>query len=133
MVSSSTCSAATTAAAWEARQDRGISLIQSRGASIVGFQELQPNQFRRWRGRMPGWGFFPGESQGFKGTPTNLVWNSGVWSFVEGYTFGIPRPDGTRPQPAVSCATRPRASRSGSSTSSPHLLEGGCATGPGDG
>ncbi len=78
--------------------------ITSRGASIVGFSEIQRDQLSVFRRNAPGYGVYPGESLGSAGVPTTLAWNTGVWSLKEAWTFNIPFSGQIRPAPVVRLA-----------------------------
>jgi hypothetical protein len=78
-------------------------LLNSRGVDVVGFQELQRDQFRTFLGATGG-GFavYPGESAGPLGIENSLAWRRSEWTALELNTIPIPYFDGRlRPMPYV--------------------------------
>lgn len=84
------------------RMEWADNLIQERGASLVGFQELQPDQagsfIARTRGR---WALYPGNTMGYSPTPQSVGWDQTVWKVVAKTTYKVPYMEGLRPQPIV--------------------------------
>ncbi len=78
-------------------------LLDSRGVDVVGFQEMQRDQFRTFLGATGG-GFavYPGESAGPLGIENSLAWRRSEWTALELNTIPIPYFDGRlRPMPYV--------------------------------
>lgn len=76
-------------------------LLLNRGASIVGFSEIQRDQLSVFQRNAPGFGVYPGAVAGPRGVPQTLAWNTAVWELQEAYTFSIPFSGQIRPQPVV--------------------------------
>jgi endonuclease/exonuclease/phosphatase family metal-dependent hydrolase len=79
-------------------------LIGSYGSDIVGFGELQPDQYAAMAALMSGpsgYTFYPGTSLGRAGVPTNVMWRSAVWEATWQGSVTIPFMDSSRPMPIV--------------------------------
>lgn len=76
-------------------------VINSRGLDVVGFSELQADQYAVLGRDLPGHTFFPGTSQGRAAIPTNLMWRSDRFALVQGATFPIRFVGQTRLMPYV--------------------------------
>lgn len=78
-------------------------LLNARGVDVVGFQELQRDQFRTFLGATGGgWAAYPGEAAGPLGIENSLAWRRSEWTALELHTIPIPYFDGRlRPMPYV--------------------------------
>lgn len=76
-------------------------LIASYGSDVVGFGELQADQYAAMTRAAPGFSFYPGTSLGQAGLPTNVMWRSDVWESTYQTSVTIPFMDSTRPMPIV--------------------------------
>ena len=77
--------------------------MNARGVDVVGFQEMQRDQFRTFLGATGG-GFavHPGESAGPLGIENSLAWRRSEWTALSLNTIQIPYFDGRlRPMPYV--------------------------------
>lgn len=79
-------------------------MLLGRGASIIGFSEIQTDQLNVFRNNAPGFGVYPGTSLGGGGVPQTVAWNTAVWSLVEATQIYIPFSGQVRPQPVVKLA-----------------------------
>jgi hypothetical protein len=79
------------------------SLLNHHGVDVVGFQELQGDQYRAFVGATGGgWGVYPGTAAGPLGIENSLAWRRSEWTLVESHTIQIPYFDGRlRPMPYV--------------------------------
>ena len=80
-------------------------MLLARGASIIGFSEIQRDQLAVFTNNAPSYGVYPGDSVGSGGIPTTLAWDTGVWSLVEAHTVTIPFSGQLRPAPVVKLAS----------------------------
>lgn len=65
--------------------------INNRGLSIVGFQEMQPIQYRQFRSHVgDNWGVWPGDALRDRDTPNSLGWDKSVWTALRKETVAIP-------------------------------------------
>lgn len=79
-----------------------VNLLNSYGVDVVGLQELQRVQFDMFRGRMPGWGVYPGLDAGPLGIENSIAWNASMFDLVEAYTITVPYFGGRpRPMPVI--------------------------------
>jgi len=76
-------------------------LIASYGSDVVGFGELQVDQYAAMALAAPGFSFYPGTSLGQAGVPTNVMWKTDVWESTYQTSVTIPFMDSTRPMPVV--------------------------------
>lgn len=78
-------------------------LLDARGVDVVGFQELQRDQFRSFVGATGGgFGVYPGESAGPLGIENSLAWRLSEWTALDLNVIQIPYFDGRlRPMPYV--------------------------------
>jgi len=78
-------------------------LLNARGVDVVGFQEMQRDQFRTFLGATGGgWGVYPGESAGPLGIENSLAWRRAEWTALDLNVIQIPYFDGRlRPMPYV--------------------------------
>ncbi|MEO5851940.1 MAG: endonuclease/exonuclease/phosphatase family protein [Nocardioides sp.] len=76
-------------------------LVASYGSDVVGFGELQADQYAEMTQAAPGFSFYPGTSLGQAGVPTNLMWRTDVWESTYQTSVTIPFVDSTRPMPIV--------------------------------
>ena len=70
-------------------------------SDVVGFSELQSDQYAVLAAASPGFAFYPGTALGQAGVPTNLMWRDDVWESTWQSHVTIPFMDGTRPMPVV--------------------------------
>ncbi len=78
-----------------------VGLLASYGSDVVGFSELQDDQYAVLAAASPGFSFYPGTTLGQAGVPTNLMWRDDVWESTWQSHVTIPFMDGTRPMPVV--------------------------------
>lgn len=84
------------------RAEWATDIIEDYGSSIVGFQEIQPDQLGAVlkilgnRARA-----YPGLNRGARAVWTSMIWNPSVWAFVGAETYKIPFLKAERPQPIV--------------------------------
>jgi endonuclease/exonuclease/phosphatase family metal-dependent hydrolase len=77
-------------------------VIHSDRADIVGFQELETPQYRKFAQLMPSWSMWPTAALGTQATANTIVWSSSVWTAVVRTTFRAPYFHGTlQPRPLV--------------------------------
>ena len=76
-------------------------LIASYGSDIVGFGEMQADQYAAMTAAAPGYTFYPGTSLGRAGVPTNVMWKTDVWESTYQTSVTIPFMDSSRPMPIV--------------------------------
>ncbi len=79
-------------------------MLVGRGASIIGFSEIQGDQLGVFLNNAPGYDVYPGTSLGSAGIPTTVAWNTAVWELVEAQVIYIPFSGQRRPQPVVKLA-----------------------------
>ena len=79
-------------------------MLVGRGASIIGFSEIQGDQLGVFLNNAPGYDVYPGTSLGSAGVPTTVAWNTAVWELVEAQVIYIPFSGQRRPQPVVKLA-----------------------------
>lgn len=79
-------------------------LLVSRGASIIGFSEIQADQLGVFTNNAPSYDVYPGTSLGSAGIPTSVAWDTRVWRLVEASTLTIPFSGQQRPSPVVRLA-----------------------------
>ena len=84
------------------RVEWGRQILGAKDASLVGTQELQPDQYLALNHAASGqYGFYPGSAYGYPGTPQSLMWRKSDWKLVWKHTISIPFVGGWRPQPVV--------------------------------
>jgi len=83
------------------RTERAAGLIASYGSDVVGFSEMQPDQYVVMTRAAPGYTFYPGTTLGRAGVPTNVMWRTDVWESTFQSSVSIPFMDSTRPMPIV--------------------------------
>ncbi|MBA2956375.1 cutinase family protein [Nocardioides sp. MAH-18] len=85
------------------RSEWASSLITSRDGSLVGLQEIQPDQVTSLNAATEGrYTFFPGTSMGYAGAPQSIMWRTADWTPVWTDTVTIPfMRNQPRPQPVV--------------------------------
>ena len=93
--------AASEFAAGTTRIGWAVELLAAYGSDIVGFSELQSDQYAVLAAASPGFVFYPGTTLGQAGVPTNLMWRDDVWEATWQSHVTIPFMDGTRPMPVV--------------------------------
>lgn len=79
-------------------------MLLGRGASIIGFSEIQADQLGVFRNNAPAYDVYPGTALGGKGIPQTVAWNTAVWTLVEARAIYIPFSGQVRPQPVVRLA-----------------------------
>ena len=93
--------AASEFAAGTTRIGWAVELLAAYQSDIVGFSELQSDQYAVLAAASPGFAFYPGTTLGQAGVPTNLMWRDDVWESTWQSHVTIPFMDGTRPMPVV--------------------------------
>jgi alpha-tubulin suppressor-like RCC1 family protein/endonuclease/exonuclease/phosphatase family metal-dependent hydrolase len=85
------------------RSEWASSLIATRDGSLVGLQEIQPDQVTSLNTATDGrYTFFPGTSMGYAGAPQSVMWRTADWTPVWTDTVTIPfMRNQPRPQPVV--------------------------------
>jgi len=83
------------------RASTATQMLLSRGASIIGFSEIQRDQLGVFTRNAPAFGVYPGDAAGSQGVPQSLAWDTNVWELKESSTFSIPFSHQVRPQPVV--------------------------------
>ncbi len=86
------------------RAHSATQMLLARGASIIGFSEIQRDQLAVFTNNAPGYAVYPGTSLGSAGIPTTVAWNTAVWKLVEAHTVTIPFVGQQRPAPVVKLA-----------------------------
>lgn len=77
-------------------------LIAARNASLVGTQELQPDQVVSLDVATQGaFSIFPGNTMGYAAATQSLMWRNSDWELVWGSTVSMPFMRTSRPQPVV--------------------------------
>jgi len=78
-------------------------LLARHGVDVVGFQELQADQYRSFLGAAGGaFDVYPGLAAGPLGVDNSLAWRTSVWTLQHAETVQIPYFNGRlRPMPAV--------------------------------
>ena len=79
-------------------------MLLGRGASIIGFSEIQRDQLAVFSNNAPAFAVYPGTSLGSSGVPTSLAWDTRVWRLVSASTLTIPFSGQQRPSPVVRLA-----------------------------
>ncbi len=79
------------------------SLLNIHGVDVVGFQELQPDQYRAFLGTAGGaFDVYPGLAAGPLGVDNSIAWRTSEWTLRESHTVPIPYFGGNlRPMPYV--------------------------------
>jgi alpha-tubulin suppressor-like RCC1 family protein/endonuclease/exonuclease/phosphatase family metal-dependent hydrolase len=89
------------------RAEWSTTLMARKRASLIGMQEVQPDQLAAFESANPGrFGFYPGVSLGYGGVPQSVAWRRSTWSLVWHNTVSIPFVDTWRPQPLVRLRNR---------------------------
>jgi endonuclease/exonuclease/phosphatase family metal-dependent hydrolase len=85
------------------RMRMAVDAIKDKNLSVVGFQELEPNQLKQFHESTNNkFGVFPGTKLGARETSNSLAWDKSKWDLVEAKTIDIPYFDGNkRPMPVV--------------------------------
>lgn len=85
------------------RSEWASSLIAERNASLVGIQEIQPDQVASLNTATDGqYTIWPGTSMGYAGAPQSVMWRTSEWTAVWQDTVTIPfMRTQPRPQPVV--------------------------------
>lgn len=85
------------------RSEWASSLISARNGSLIGLQEIQPDQVTSLNTATDGqYTFFPGTSMGYAGAPQSVMWRTSEWTAVWTDTVTIPfMRTQPRPQPVV--------------------------------
>lgn len=84
------------------RSEWGKTIVERRGASLVGLSEPQPDQINQFNVATRGaWTFFPGNTQGYDAAPQSVMWKDSVWQYVWADTAQMPFMRKSRPQPVV--------------------------------
>jgi hypothetical protein len=79
-------------------------MLLGRGASIIGFSEIQGDQLAVFTNNAPAFDVYPGTSLGSAGIPTSVAWDTRVWRLVSASTLTIPFSGQQRPSPVVRLA-----------------------------
>ncbi len=87
-----------------ARAYSATQMLVGRGASIIGFSEIQGDQLGVFTNNAPTYDVYPGTSLGSAGIPTTVAWDTRVWRLVEATTVTIPFSGQLRPAPVVRLA-----------------------------
>lgn len=96
------------------RMEWTMDWLRDSGASLVGFQEIQPDQlawFRRGLGDK--FHVFPGASLGYQGVPTTIAWRTSAWKLVKSRTVTIPFMDSAGSCPWCASSTARPGTRCG--------------------
>lgn len=86
-----------------ARMRQAVNLLAHHGVDVVGFQELQGDQYRELQ-RVAGgtYDVYPGTAAGPLGIENSLAWRTSEWTLQQAATIAIPYFDGNRrPMPYV--------------------------------
>ncbi len=84
------------------RSEWAKSLIQSRGSTLIGLSEPQPDQISSIDVATNGaYSFYPGNTMGYTAAPQSVMWKDSEWSFVWGNTVQMPFMSASRPQSLV--------------------------------
>ncbi len=84
------------------RSEWGNSLIQRRGATLIGLSEPQPDQIASLDVATNGaYSFYPGNTMGYEAAPQSVMWKDSEWTFVWANTVQMPFMRGSRPQALV--------------------------------
>lgn len=86
-----------------ARMRNAVALLGHHGVDVVGFQELQGDQYREFQ-RVAGgtYDVYPGTAAGPLGIENSLAWRTSEWTLQQAATISIPYFDGNRrPMPYV--------------------------------
>jgi hypothetical protein len=79
-----------------------ISLLNSHGISVVGFQEFQGDQRHSFARRAPGWAIYPGDALGNLAGENSIGWRTDTWEMVKPGSVPIPYFNGgVRQMPSV--------------------------------
>lgn len=76
-------------------------VIRRVGSDIVGFAEMQRDQYGVMAGSLPDFGFYPGTAWGSKGIPTNVMWRTSRFDLTGTDSVTIPFVGQQRPMPIV--------------------------------
>jgi endonuclease/exonuclease/phosphatase family metal-dependent hydrolase len=86
------------------RLPRVVKILRASGIDLVGFQELNKGQLRRFRHSTDAWRAFTGRSGD---TDNTIAWRRDRFSFVRGWTVPVPYFHGQRrPMPVVKLRSR---------------------------
>lgn len=84
------------------RTEWAKTLIEARGASLIGLSEPQPDQITSFDVATSGqYSFYPGNTMGYEPAPQSVMWKDSEWEFVWGNTAPMPFMGKARPQPVV--------------------------------
>ncbi|WP_210650470.1 cutinase family protein [Nocardioides sp. SYSU D00065] len=84
------------------RTEWARTLINQRGATLVGLSEPQPDQITSFDVATNGdFSFYPGNTMGYEAAPQSVMWKDSEWSFVWGNTIQMPFMKKSRPQALV--------------------------------
>ncbi|WP_205471177.1 cutinase family protein [Nocardioides sp. SYSU D00038] len=90
------------------RAEWSSELIGAKTPSLIGTQELQPDQVLALNEATSGtFSFFPGNTLGYSGAPQSVMWRNSMWQATYKSTISIPFMDGYRPQPVVRLRHKP--------------------------
>ena len=79
-----------------------ISIINSHGLTVVGFQEFQGDQRHTFVRRAPGWAIYPGDALGNLAGENSIGWRTDTWEMVKPGSVPIPYFNGgVRQMPSV--------------------------------
>jgi len=74
-----------------ARQGWALQLLRGNNISVVGFQELEKEQYNSFMSMTGGgWAAYPGLRLGNNPVRNSVAWNTGVFELVEAHTIPIP-------------------------------------------
>lgn len=77
-------------------------LLAARDASLIGTQEIQPDQVVSFDVATQGaFSFYPGNTQGYPAATQSVMWREADWELLWGSTVSMPFMRDTRPQPVV--------------------------------
>ncbi|MCW2819021.1 MAG: Endonuclease/Exonuclease/phosphatase family protein [Marmoricola sp.] len=79
-----------------------VRLLQGHGVSLVGFQEMQPDQRAAFRRLAPGWRLLEGRGVDPRSGENAVAWRTDTWSVVRSAMLPVPDTAGAvRPVPVV--------------------------------
>ncbi|WP_114422226.1 cutinase family protein [Nocardioides houyundeii] len=82
-------------------------VISARDASLIGTQEIQPDQVTSFDVATQGaYSFYPGNTMGYAGATQSIMWREADWEFVWGSTISMPFMHQSRPQALVRLRNR---------------------------
>ncbi len=82
-------------------------VISARDASLIGTQEIQPDQVTSFDVATQGaYSFYPGNTMGYAGATQSIMWREADWEFVWGSTISMPFMRQSRPQALVRLRNR---------------------------